>query len=175
MLIDVLGDFKPCKYNDSYFIGTLGDVYSTISNKFLKHYIDHDGYHRIDLYIDGKPKHMKLHKLVYESHVGDIPNGMILRHINDDKDTNWCENIIPGTQKDNVADLFRNGHNEFRGNISHLIIKDKNTGEINSFCPANKFIEFSNHPCSNGSILKMINSNWFAKDYELIEFKSGKV
>ena len=100
---------------------------------------------------------------------------MILRHIDDDKDKNWCENIIPGTQKDNVADLFKNGHNEFRGNISHLIIEDKDSGEINSFCPANKFIEFSGHSCSNGSILKMINSNWFAEKYELIEFKSGKV
>lgn len=64
MYIDILNDFKPYPYNIAYLIGTNGDIFSTISNKFLKHYIDHDGYHRVDIYSNHVPIHTKVHKLV---------------------------------------------------------------------------------------------------------------
>lgn len=175
MYIDVLNDFKPYPYNRAYLVGTYGDIFSTISNKFLKHYIDHDGYHRVDIYSDHVPTHIKVHKLVYETYIGDVPDGHVIRHLNDDKDMNQYSNLASGTQKENVADTFRNGHAEFRGHISHLVIRDKNDGSVHSFCPANKFIEFSGHSCTNGSITRMINSDWFAKKYDVLEFESGKV
>ena len=74
-------------YDENYYISAYGDVYSKISKKFLKHYIDHDGYHRVDIH----SKHIKVHKLVYLTWVGEIKNGNVIRHLDDDKDNNFYE------------------------------------------------------------------------------------
>ena len=42
------------------------------SKKFLKHSYDVDGYHRVDIH----RKHMKIHRLVYHTWIGNIPNGL---------------------------------------------------------------------------------------------------
>ena len=56
------------KYDDNYYVGEYGDVYSLYSRKFLKHNIDKDGYHRVDIH----SKHVKIHKFVYLTGIGKI-------------------------------------------------------------------------------------------------------
>lgn len=41
-------EFK--KYDNMYYISADGDVYSKYSHKCLKHNIDIDGYHRVDIH-----------------------------------------------------------------------------------------------------------------------------
>ena len=61
-------------YDNIYYVSEFGDVYSTYSKKFLKHSIDLNGYHRVDIH----SKHMKVHILVYLTWVGPIQNGFLL-------------------------------------------------------------------------------------------------
>lgn len=50
-----------------------------------------------------------VHRLVYRAFNGDIPKGLIVRHLNDIPDDNRPENLCLGTFKDNSADSKRNG------------------------------------------------------------------
>ena len=156
-------------YNDDYYVSDNGDVYSYRNKMFLKHYIDKDGYHRVDIY----GKHIKVHKMVYETWIGEVPDGMQLNHYDDNKDNMSVFNLYVGTQQQNRHDCVRNG--QFNGNIYHLIIRDKYTGEILTFCPAKDFIEYSGHTSANGSIRRIMSRDWFKDKYDVIDFNIGKV
>ena len=162
-------EFLP--YDNEYYVSKCGDVYSTYCGRCLKHYIDHDGYHRVDIH----SRHIKVHKLVYLVWVGDIPYGLNVRHYDDDKDNNHVSNLILGTQKENIEDAFRNGHKEFGANTHHLIVYDKETDQELVFCPAKNFIEYCGHPSANGCVVNMFNKDWFKQRYEIIEYGFGKV
>ena len=67
---------------------------------------DSNGYGRIRY---GGVKSYPAHRLMYEIKRGPIPDGMVLRH---SCDTPGCINdahLTPGTQKQNVADMFERG------------------------------------------------------------------
>ena len=49
-----------------------------------------------------------LHRQVYRAHVGPIPEGMLIRHLNDIPHDNRLCNLAIGTQSDNAKDKFRN-------------------------------------------------------------------
>lgn len=121
--------------------------------------------------LNGKQKHIKVHKMVYECWVGEIPNGLQINHYNDDKNNNHYTNLYCGTQKDNISDCINNKHRV--GNARLLIVKKKKTNEILKFQPASKFLEYSGHKQKNGSIKRVLNKNWFNKDYELLYFGKG--
>lgn len=50
-------------YDDDYYVSEHGDIYSRFKKGCLKHGVDCDGYHRVDIH----GKHIKVHKLVYET------------------------------------------------------------------------------------------------------------
>lgn len=152
-----------------YYVSEDGEVYSTYSKKLLKHNIDLNGYHRVDIH----GKHMKIHKLVYLTWIGEIEKGKQINHYDDNKDNNHYSNLYQGTQKENIHDCIRNNHR--KGNIHYLTIYDKERDKILTFSPANKFIKYSGHPCGNGSVKKMFERNWFKKRYEIIDYKKKSV
>ena len=168
-LIEIDGKFF-MKYDDMYYVSATGDVYSTFSKKCLKHYIDHNGYHRVDIH----GKHIRISKLVYLTWKGEIPKGKIIRHIDDDKDNNMSTNLILGSQKENMYDAFRNNHKEKSGNTHYLKLFDKIDNKTLCFCPAKDFIKFSGHPCSSGSLKKTFKKKWFKERYDIIEYGLGK-
>ena len=47
---------------------------------------------------------------------------------------------------------------------------DNQKQETITFCPAQKFIEYSGHSCANGSVSRMFTRNWFKKRYKIISF-----
>lgn len=156
-------------YDNMYYISQYGDVYSLYSNKILKHNIDLDGYHRVDIH----GKHMKVHRLVYLVWIGPLYVYENVNHKDDNKDNNFYLNLYAGTQKENIQDCINNGHRV--GNIKYLTVLDKLTGQIITFCPASDFIEYSGHPCNNGSVKRMFTKNWFKARYEIIDYGCGKV
>lgn len=162
-------EYKP--YDDYYYISQDGDVYSKYINRSMKHNIDIDGYHRVDIH----GRHMKVHKLVYITWVGNIEPGMLIRHYDDNRDNNRLSNLVVGTQKDNIEDSFRNGHKHLKGNTRTLVVYDKWTNKELTFCPAEKFIDYSGHSCQNGSISRMLTRDWFKQRFEVIEYRLGKV
>ena len=76
-------------YQDKYWVSKNGDVYSDYIHRNLKHSIDHDGYHRVDI----NSRHKKVHQMVYERW-GDMPIGNLqINHIDDNKNHNNIENL----------------------------------------------------------------------------------
>lgn len=166
MLMIINGiEFKP--YDDNYYVSKRGDVYSVRTKKMLKHYIDADGYHRVDLY----KKHKKVHKLVYITWIGNIPDGKQINHKDDNKDNNDADNLYAGTQTENINDCIQNNHR--KGNLSVLIVRKKTEDKILIFQPAVKFFEYCGHTAKNGGISRAITRDWFKKEYELIAIRKG--
>ncbi|GAA1720478.1 NUMOD4 motif-containing HNH endonuclease [Dietzia cercidiphylli] len=67
------------------------------------------GYCCVTLSQGGRNRTVKVHRLIFEAFVGPIPEGAIVRHLNDVKTDNRLENLALGTHADNRHDSVRNG------------------------------------------------------------------
>lgn len=166
-------EFKQIRVNKNYWISSDGELYSEHANKIINASINSNLgklYKRVDIRVDGKPHHMMIHRLVYDTWVGPITRNDQINHINDNSLDNRVENLYKGSQKSNIADCVRNGHRV--GHIKYLTVFDKKVKKTLTFCPSSDFIEYSKHSCQNGSIKRMFNKNWFKKRYIVIDFKN---
>ena len=80
--------------------------------RILKTHIDRDGYLKLNLHAGGKPKNLKVHRLVCQAFHENPDNKPQVNHINEDKTDNrarnleWCtmrENVNHGTAKERSA------------------------------------------------------------------------
>jgi hypothetical protein len=166
-------EFKQIRVNKNYWISSDGELYSEHANKIINASINSNLgklYKRVDIRVDGKPHHMMIHRLVYDTWISQITRNDQINHINDDSLDNRVENLYKGSQKSNIADCVRNGHRV--GHIKYLTVFDKKVKKTLTFCPSSDFIEYSKHSCQNGSIKRMFNKNWFKKRYIIIDFKN---
>lgn len=152
--------FKP--YDEYYYVSEYGDVYSLYSNRILRHEITYDGHHRVQIH----GKHRFVHHLVYETWIGNIPNGMQINHKDDNKDNNHYTNLYSGTQKDNVRDCIHNGHRV--GNAQYIIVYDRIADDILTFSPMKDFIDYCGHSCKNGAIKRILKKKWFNERYVVL-------
>lgn len=98
-------------YEGLYEISNRGRVLSLRSGRVLKVWKHYRGGLRITLSKDGVQKMRQIHRMVYESFVGEIPEGYVIRHLNDDSEDNRVENLASGTYVDNSQDMIRvSGH-----------------------------------------------------------------
>lgn len=151
------------EYDQTYYVSADGDVYSTYKKGLLKHSIDIDGYHRVDIH----GRHVKVHKLVFFVWVGPIPHGKQLNHRDDNKDHNHYLNLYPGTQQENIKDCIKNGTR--KGHLTPITVLDKKTNETLSFPSIKSFIDYTGHKVANGSISKCKSHKWFQERYEIID------
>lgn len=90
-------DFKKYEVFDD------GRVYSYHSKKFLKPDKNRGGYYLLRLYDNnGKNKSYQVHRVVYESIKGEIPEGLQVNHIDEDKSNNSISNLNLMTPKENT-------------------------------------------------------------------------
>lgn len=168
--------FKQTKINKSYYISKDGEVYSNHSKKIikpLKRGKSNKKYEYVDITVNGKQKHIYVHRLVYDTWVEDIINtDKQINHINDNEIDNIIENLYSGTQKDNILDCINNEHRV--GNIYYLTVYDKEKNKTLTFSPSRDFADYCGHPCKNGSINRFFKRNWFKKRYEIIEYRRIK-
>lgn len=162
-------EFKECPINTNYFISKDGEVYSSKSKKILKWAIDRDGYPRVDLYSNGKQKHFKIHKLVWITWRGTIPEGMQINHKDDNKKNPSLSNLYLGNQEENILDCINNKHRV--GHVWSLKVYDKKVQKELIFCPSKNFIEYCGHSSNNGSVRKFFTRNWFNERYIIIYYK----
>src|SRR5690606_11217835 len=54
-------------------------------------------------------KSYRVHRLVMEAFVGPLPEGMEVRHLDDDPDNNALSNLVYGTRSENLEDRVRLG------------------------------------------------------------------
>ena len=164
--------FRQVSVNKNYYIDEYGNVYSKFSKKIIKpllRCVREKTYIYVDIYVDGKQRHMNIHRLVYSAWVGDIPEGAQVNHKDDNSMNNNYTNLYVGNQSQNIQDCIKNEHR--LGNVFYLTIYDKLVDRIMTFCPASDFIAYSGHTCLNGGIKRMFSRNWFKKRFEIIEYK----
>ena len=91
-----------------YTVSEYGDVYGK-TNNILKHDITHDGYHRVTLYRDNKPKHYPVHRLVAEAFIPNPENKPSVHHIDGNKANNAVMNLESCTAGENIKHAYANG------------------------------------------------------------------
>lgn len=87
-----------------YEVFDYGRIWSYSRNRFLKPAKNkRGGYYYIKLYDNnGKKKDYRLHRLIYESVYGNIPEGMEVNHIDEDKSNNSITNLNLMSRKENI-------------------------------------------------------------------------
>ena len=97
-------------YEGCYQVSSMGRVKSFKWNKerFLKPSMDKDGYLLVTLCAGGKPKTLKVHRLVCEAFHENPDNKPQVNHINEDKTDNRACNLEWCTCKQNVNHGSRN-------------------------------------------------------------------
>ena len=139
--------FKP--YDERYYVSENGEIYSTYKGGLLKQYIDHDGYRRVDIH----GKYVKVHKLVYLVWNGQIPGGFQVLYV--------------GNQKENIRDCIENRHRV--GHVTSIVVYDKKLRKRLRFPSVKDFLDYSDHPMSNGSLAHCKNKKWFQDRYDIIK------
>ena len=105
-------------YQGLYQVSNFGRVKSlnynkTGKEKILKHdlvVIHHKNrdyiQHQIILHKNGKRKHFLIHRLVYQTFIGEIPNGYQIDHRDNNPQNNKLENLQLLTRSENIKKCF---------------------------------------------------------------------
>lgn len=74
-------------------------------------HVDRLGYHNYDLYAGGQREKRKAHRLVAEAFLGPRMTGQVIRHLDGNPGNNTVQNLVYGTQSENLLDAVRHGRN----------------------------------------------------------------
>lgn len=126
-------EWKPLKnLEDFYEISNTGAIRTVFKKKLLKGAI-RNGYCRYNL----KGKLYSTHRLVYETFIGEIPEGKIIDHINGIRDDNRIENLRCISQSENMNNAQKNGH-KGQHKVAQYDLNDNFIKEYPSFTAAAK-------------------------------------
>lgn len=133
--------WKPLKQNPDYYeISNYGKIRSIgFSNQWgyykrkqpieIKLRIGTRGYLSVSLTIDGKHKNVNVHRLVASNFIDEIPDGLVINHIDGNKCNNFVENLEICTMSYNTKHAFR-----------VLKIKHPMQGKVGRLCSRSKSI-----------------------------------
>jgi len=82
-----------------------------VKGRFLKHNKNHDGYHQVQLYRDGKRKHLLVSRLVAEHYIPNPEDKPQVDHKNRDIDNNNVSNLRWATGHENAENKGMNKTN----------------------------------------------------------------
>lgn len=107
-------EFRTIRKHPNYEVNEYGVVRNKKTGHVRKHCtVPKKGYQ----YISIGGKHCRIHRLVYEAFVGDVPEGLELNHIDTNKLNNHVSNLEAITHQQNIQhakdnDLFAHQHGE---------------------------------------------------------------
>lgn len=100
-------EMKPIKnYEELYAISESGKVWSYRKNRFLKEIIGDGGYLQVNLFKNGSFKYFRIHRLVAEHFIKEIPSGLTVDHIDGNKKNNFVNNL----------QIISRGENSYKAN-----------------------------------------------------------
>ena len=89
-------------YSNYEFFPESGKIYSLITNKFVGKGKSFKGYNTVILYDDeGNHKQFYVHRLIWEVVNGEIPKGLTINHLDEDKQNNSISNLSLCTYAEN--------------------------------------------------------------------------
>ena len=92
--------------NSNYLISNDGQLKNKKTNRIRKNSLDHEGYIRHILSVNGKNKAKYAHRLVAEAFIPNPKNYPIVHHINNIRDDNRVENLMWTTSRYNRDHAF---------------------------------------------------------------------
>lgn len=115
-----------------YEIDEYGRITKRKGKGYFKTFPDKDGYEKAALTIEGKTHNAFVHRLLYEAVYGEIPEGMTVDHIDDDRTNNHISNL----------QLLPRGENSVKGNARTWVVVYPNGDEeevyiLRKFCRDN--------------------------------------
>ena len=139
----------------NYYISEYGQVISISKKgkvKFLKNSITHDGYARIALkYEKGKEKKYRINRLVFQTFVGNLVDGLVIDHIDGNRLNNHYSNLRQITQKENIENAIRL-NNFGKNNASYIGVFDTRTNIGRSYSSILEFFNSKNIKTYNGGL-----------------------
>ena len=97
---------RPVPGYKGYYATADGRVFSIMEMKRARH---SDGYLRVQTFSNQVRKRPGVHTMVASAFIGPRPAGMVVRHLDGNKDNNSPENLKWGTHKENSEDVARHG------------------------------------------------------------------
>ena len=94
---------------EHYLISTKGRVVNSKTNRLLKTRIDSYGYELAELFLNGKSKNFRVHRLIALTFIDGHEEGLVVNHLNGIKDDNHYFNLEWVTQKENVQHAWETG------------------------------------------------------------------
>lgn len=92
-------------------------VYGHYRKRYLKPFLRKDGYYCINLSKNNKKKGFLFHRLVYEAHNGNIPEGLYIDHIDNNRQNNNIENLRLANRSENNCNVNKNNKSTGYKNI----------------------------------------------------------
>jgi len=151
-----------------YFAGSDGTIWSSMPGRggrykalhALRLHRDKDGYLNVTLSVGPRGRRRyRVQRLVAVAFLGLCPDGMVTRHRNGNQLDNSAENLIYGTQPENIADRGTHGTTA-RGSRQHLAkLTDEHVQQIRNRIQAGESqtalaMEFGVSECSVSDIKK---------------------
>jgi hypothetical protein len=90
-----------------YAVTEDGRVWSYLTNKWRKLAISPKGYYTVQLSKEGKVYNFLVHRLVYETFKGEIPEGLTVDHIDGNKINNTPDNLQLLTSGENTSKAWK--------------------------------------------------------------------
>ena len=101
--------WKPIHDYSQYYISNDGAIINIKTRRLLT-LSERNGYLRVGLCKNGIIKRFSVHRLVYETFVGPIPEGYEVDHINGLRNDNYFKNLKLATRSENMYQAMKNGH-----------------------------------------------------------------
>ncbi len=98
----IQSNWKQSAFFPNHEVSDLGEIRNTKTGKYLKPHTNKGGYKVVGIRKDGKRYFTQVHRLVWETFMGEIPDGMQIDHINTVRDDNRLENLRVVTPKQNA-------------------------------------------------------------------------
>lgn len=102
------GSWKKIEQAPNYYINKEGQIVNSKNHLYLTPQ-DRNGYLRVGLTIDKRNKMFSLHRLLYETFIGPIPEGAQIDHIDGNRANNDLSNLRVVNQSENTKNAFANG------------------------------------------------------------------
>lgn len=89
-------------FDNKYLASNYGRIKSLIKNRVLSPFLNNCGYEMVSLTKDKQSKHYLVHRLVWLAFNGDIPQGLVVNHIDENRQNNFLGNLNLLTDSENI-------------------------------------------------------------------------